>query len=255
MFDRYFEAAGHTLGEVAASQAGPLEVAARLVADCVAGGGVLHLFGSGHAQLLALDAYARAGGLACVNPILDPALSPAAGIEVALAERTVGHAAAILEAQDLRPGEVVLVASNSGVNPAPVEVALGCRDRGLAVVALTNFEQARATAPRHPSGARLHELADVVIDNRCPHGDTALELASGERVGPLTTVVGAAVVAALAARVAELVAERGQRPPVLVSQNLDGRAAAEANAELLRPYRERLGQAAGPAAAAREARR
>jgi uncharacterized phosphosugar-binding protein len=75
------------------------------------------------------------------------------------------------------------------------------------VVALTNLEQAKATAPRHPSGARLHELADVVIDNRCPTGDAALTLASGDRVGPLTTVVGAAVVAALCARVAELLLE------------------------------------------------
>ena len=133
-------------------------------------------------------------GLACVNPILDPALSPAAGLDLALVERTEGRAAAILEGEDLRAGEVVLVVSNSGVNAVPVEVALGCRERGLRVVALTNLEQAKATAPRHPSGARLHELADVVIDNRCPPGDAAVTLASGDRVGPLTTVVGAAVV-------------------------------------------------------------
>jgi uncharacterized phosphosugar-binding protein len=253
VFDRYFEAARHTLGEVAASQAGSLEVAARLVATSVAAGGVLHLFGTGHAQLLALDAYARAGGLAAVNPILDPALSPAVGLEVATAERTTGLGAAILAAQDLRQGEVVLVASNSGVNPVPVEVAIGCRDRGLSVVALTNLEQALATPARHPSGVRLPELADVVIDNRCPVGDAALELATGDRVGPLSTVVGAAVVAALAARVAELLADQGRRPPVLVSQNLDGRAAAETNAELLRPYLRRVRPAA--AAAGREAPR
>ena len=62
---------------------------------------------------------------------------------------------------------------------------------------LTNLEQAKATAPRHSSGARLHELADVVIDNRCPSGDAAVLLASGDQVGPLTTVVGAAIVAVL----------------------------------------------------------
>ena len=122
----------------------------------------------------------------------------------------------------------------------PVEVALGCRERGLRVVALTNLEQAKATAPRHPSGARLHELADVVIDNRCPPGDAAVTLASGDRVGPLTTVVGAAVVAALCARVAELLLEQGRRPPVLASQNLDGRPVAERNAELVRPYLDRV---------------
>jgi uncharacterized phosphosugar-binding protein len=201
---------------------------------------MLHLFGAGHSQLLGLDAYVRAGGLACVRPILDPALSPATGLELARAERTEGLGTALLAGEDLRPGEVVLIASNSGVNAAPVEVALGCRERGLRVVALTNLEQAEATAPRHSSGARLHELADVVIDNRCPTGDAALTLASGDRAGPLTTVVGAAVVAALCARVAELLSERGHQPLVLTSQNLDGVPAAERNAELLAPYLARM---------------
>jgi uncharacterized phosphosugar-binding protein len=80
----------------------------------------------------------------------------------------------------------------------------------------------------------------VVIDNRCLPGDAALTLASGDRVGPLTTVVGAAVVAALCARVAELLLEGGRRPPVLASQNLDGVAAVEGNAELLAPYLARV---------------
>jgi uncharacterized phosphosugar-binding protein len=237
--DRYFQSATATLAEVAATQGAALEAAARLVADSVAGGGVLHLFGAGHSQLVVLDAFVRAGGLACVNPIVDPALAPAAGVGVARVERTPGHAATVLAGEDLRPGEVVVVVSNSGVNPVPVEVALACRDRGLQVVALTNLEQAKATAARHASGVRLHELADVVVDNRCPAGDAAVDLPGGERVGPTTTVVGTAVLAALAARVAELLGERGAAVPVLVSQNLDGRDAAERNQTLLRAYRGR----------------
>jgi uncharacterized phosphosugar-binding protein len=160
------------------------------------------------------------------------------------ASSALGEVAAILDGEDLRAGEVVVVVSNSGVNAVPVEVALGCRERGLRVVALTNLEQAKVTAPRHSSGARLHELADVVIDNRCPPGDAALELASGARVGPLTTVVGAAVVAALCARVAELLEQQGHTPPVLASQNLDGPEVADHNATLLAPYADRAGQGA-----------
>jgi uncharacterized phosphosugar-binding protein len=78
----------------------------------------------------------------------------------------------------------------------------------------------------------------VVVDNRCPAGDAAVPLAGPLRVGPLSTVVGAAVVAGLAARVAELLQQRGAGVPVLVSQNLDG-GAAERNDELLRAYRGR----------------
>jgi uncharacterized phosphosugar-binding protein len=90
MLDRYADAARHALGEVAATQGEPLEEAARLVADNVAAGGILHLSGAGHAQLLAPPAPARAGGLARVNPILDPALSPGPGLELARVERTEG---------------------------------------------------------------------------------------------------------------------------------------------------------------------
>jgi uncharacterized phosphosugar-binding protein len=240
LLDRYFEAARAAIGEVAATQAERLEAVARRVADSVAGGGVLHLFGAGHSQLVALDAYWRAGGLACVHPILDPELDPALGPRLARVERLAGRADALLDRQDLRGGEVVLVISNSGVNPAPVEVALGCRRRGLFVVALTNLAQADAAAPRHPAG-RLHEVADLVVDNRCPPGDAALPLDGGPPVGPLTTVVGAAVVAALAARVAELLAERGQAPPVLASQNLDG--GRRRNQWLLDAYQARTGSA------------
>jgi uncharacterized phosphosugar-binding protein len=118
MLDRYVDAASGVLAEVAATQGEALEEAAGLVAAGVAAGGVLHLFGAGHSQLLALDAFARAGGLACVNPILDPALSPAAGLELGRVERTTGHGTALLAGQDLRPGEVVLIASNSGVKPS-----------------------------------------------------------------------------------------------------------------------------------------
>jgi uncharacterized phosphosugar-binding protein len=239
LLERYFEVARAALGEVAATQADRLEAVARRVADSVAAGGVLHVFGAGHSQLLALDAYWRAGGLACVHPIVVPELSPAAGPGVGAAERLAGRAAAVLDAEDLRPGEVVLVISNSGVNAVPVEVAVGCRQRGLLVVALCNLEQAAAAAPRHPAG-RLHEVADLVIDNRCPTGDAALPLAGGAPVGPLTTVVGAAVVAALAARVAELLAERGQAPPVLRSQNLDGDG-LRSNDDLLAAYGPRTG--------------
>ena len=84
----------------------------------------------------------------------------------------------------------------------------------------------------HLFGAGHSQL--LALDNRCPAGDAAAALASGDRVGPLTTVVG---VAALAARVAELLLEQGHNPPVLASQNLDGRRVAERNHQLLQPYR------------------
>jgi SIS domain len=96
MLDRYADAARHALG-----------------ADSVAADGMLHLFGAGHSQLLALDAYARTGGLACVNPILDPALSPAA----------------ILEGEDLRPGDAAVTLA-SGDRVGPLTTVVGATANG-----------------------------------------------------------------------------------------------------------------------------
>jgi uncharacterized phosphosugar-binding protein len=228
---RYAEAACATIQRAFGEQAGQLERVAGLIADAIAAGRVLHVAGAGHSQLIALDAYIRAGGLAGVNAIADAGLSPAAGRRGSMVERLEGYAAAILDGQDLQAGDVAIVVSNSGVNAVPVELALGFSERGLVVVALTSLAHSASVPARHPSGKKLSDLADFVIDTHCPVGDAALE-AGGARVGPLSTVVGAALVTALTARAAELLAERGTPPPVLVSQNL-GHDTRDANQRLL----------------------
>lgn len=182
--------------------------------------GVLHVFGTGHSQLVALELAGRAAGLAGVNAIADPALSPMRGQRAAATERLAGYGSVILDAEDLRAGEVLIVVSNSGINPVPIDVALGAKERGLFVAALVSVEHSRATAPRHPSGKRLFDVADAVLDIGTPVGDGALTVGD-VGVGPLSTVVSAAILHALICRVAELLAADGDDVGVLVSQNLN----------------------------------
>ena len=187
----------------------------------------------------------RRAGLRQPDPRPGPVPGHRAGAGPGRADR--GRAAAVLAGEDLRPGEVVVVISNSGVNAVPVEVALGCRERGLRVVALTNLEQAKATAPatRGPACTSWPTWSSTTAargrrrrhprlrgPGRAPdHGGRG-----GRGRRPLRPGGRAA-------------AGAGRRPPVLASQNLDGRPAAEANAELLAPYLERPGGGRdGPAA-------
>lgn len=135
-----------------------------LVAGSIRGGGRLHLFGSGHSQLVAVEATSRAGGLHCAHAIVDPALSPADPAHAGLVERVHGYAETVLACERLERGEVVVVVSNSGINPAPVEAALGCRERGLQVVAVTSVAHWASVPSRHRGGRRLFEVADVAID-------------------------------------------------------------------------------------------
>ncbi len=234
----YLDALRANLDVVVAAERPAVERAARAIAESVAAGGVVHYFGSGHSQLVALEPLQRAGGLAPVNVIADPALSPHAPRHAGAAERVPGYAAAIHGTADIRPGEVVVVVSNSGINAVPVEFALGARERGATVVALTNRAHSLAAAPRHATGRRLLDVADIVIDTHGRQGDTVVPV--GElTVGALSTVVGAALVNALTCRVAQLLAEEhGQAPPLLISQNAEGDAERH-NGALLDRYRDR----------------
>ena len=233
--DRYLQTAAAAV-DALRGQHEPIERAATLVATSIAQGGVLHVTGSGHSQLVALELAVRAGGLATVQAIADPALGPGAGSLAAHLERLPGYAPAVLEASDCRPGEVLVVVSNSGINPVPVELAQQGRDRDLRVVAVTSLAHSRGVASRHPDGHRLHELAEIVIDTAAPPGDTALQVA--ERwIGPLSTQLGIAVLHAMTCRVVELLAAQGHAAPVLTSQNLEH--GPDINAALLAQYRDR----------------
>lgn len=235
----YLDALRDHLGAAITREAAHVEAAADAIATSIAAGGVLHLFGTGHSQLVALELAERAAGLAAVRAIADPALSPVAGRRGADTERLPGYGRIVLDTEDLRTGEVLVVVSNSGINAVPVDVAHGAAERGLHVVAVTSLAHGAASPARHPSGKRLHEVAHTTIDTGSPAGDAAIALADGTPTGPLSTVLAAALLHAVASRAAELLLDRGERPPVLVSQNL---ADADVNAGLLARYADRTGR-------------
>lgn len=237
--DRYLRTVLGLVDDVRGDEAAAIERAATLAADAIRAGGVVHLFGAGHSQLVALEGFLRAGGLAAVNVLHDPALSPARPEPASRIERLPGYAEALLASSDLRPGEVLIVVSNSGVNPVPVEVAELGASRGLHVVAITSRRHTTAVPPRHPSGRRLVDIAEVVIDTHGPAGDAAETLPSGVRVGGVSTVLAVAILTAVTVRAAELLEADGDVPPVIESQNLPGGGAA--NAERVARYRARRG--------------
>jgi uncharacterized phosphosugar-binding protein len=86
---------------------------------------------------------------------------------------------------------------------------------------------------------RLFEVADLVLDDHAPVGDALVELPGmAQRVGPSSTVVGAAMLNAVMVRTAELLLQATGDAPVLMSANLDGGEAH--NQRWLDHYRGRL---------------
>jgi len=210
-----------------------LERAAEIVAASLAAGGVLHLFGTGHSHMIAEEVFYRAGGLIPVNAMLDAEVVLSGGATRSTqTERTSGKAAEIAARYDLRGGDAGVVISNSGRNPAPVEMAQLMRARGMAVIAITSMRHSSAAAAIEPPGKRLFEVADVVLDNGGAHGDAALELPGVARpAGPTSTVVGAAIAQSLIIATMENLAQRGLRVINLPSANVDGGEASDLAAE------------------------
>ena len=236
----YHQAAMRLIEAIARSQGENLERAAQAVFASLRAGGVFHVFGSGHSHALAEEAYHRAGGLVPVNAIqevfLTPLTSPRTSSQL---ERIPGLARIILEDHDLRTGEVLMVISNSGINAVPVEVALEGRSRGLTVIALTSLAHSNGVGSRHPSGKRLFEVADIILDNCGEPGDAAVRFEGFRgRVGPTSLLAGAYLINSLVCRVVELFLAQGFTPPVYLSANVPG--GDEHNQELEARYRGRI---------------
>jgi uncharacterized phosphosugar-binding protein len=246
--DSYAAVARATITRFLATQRDAITEAGRLVAASLLDGGVLQAFGTGHSRSVALELVGRAGGLvpanqlgirdlvyygdATVGDILDP-----------LVERETGLAERILELARIEPADVFVVASNSGGNAAIVEMAQLATRRGHPLIAITSLAHTRAITPRHPSGQRLADLADVVIDNCAPYGDAAVELPGGDHVGPLSNLTGVLAANLLVAEVAGRYVAADAAPPLFGSLNAPGND--EHNADLLARYgsRVRLGDA------------
>ncbi|BCB88679.1 sugar isomerase domain-containing protein [Phytohabitans suffuscus] len=196
--------------------------AAELVARSFAAEGIFYVFGSGHSHMFGEEAFYRAGGAVRVCPILkSPHMLHEGAVHSTVLERETGHAEDLLKGYRL-DGEtdVLLIASNSGANPLPLEVAEVARGRGVPLIAITSRRY--ATAIDRP-GPRLHELADVVVDNHCPPGDALVELGPElPDCGPSSTVVGMTLLNAVIVEALGIQLRRGETPQVFMSANMTG---------------------------------
>lgn len=216
----------------------PLKHACAEVARSLRDGGVLHVFGSGHSMLPAIDATFRAGGLAPVNLLHDPALAPWEPTRVGRIERLSGYGTALAELQDLRAGEVLVVISHSGINAVPIEVAQYAVAQGLTVIAITSTAHSLASQSRHPAGKRLLDVADIVLDTHAPEGDVTLTLGDGTETGPTSTLLAVLMVHSLTIGAMERLAANGATLPVLRSMNRT--SGDDSNAATIAMFRERL---------------
>jgi uncharacterized phosphosugar-binding protein len=217
----YLRAASALLERVVDQEAQEIETVAGLMARSISGGGLVHVFGSGHSMLPALELFPRYGSFVGLHPLVDPRLLwvnvlGSGGVPEMLFLQTVeGYATVFLDGQHLRRGDVLVIFSHSGTSAIAVEAATYAKEAGLTVVGILSRETAFAES-RHSSGCKLSELADVVIDTGVPRGEGLIEVDGlAQPVGAGSTVVATAIGLALVAACAEELVRLGH--PVVQS--------------------------------------
>jgi uncharacterized phosphosugar-binding protein len=238
-YDSYYAEAQKQLAQVYSAQRGAIEQAAEWLGEALANDRWLYAFGTGHSHLLAEEIFYRAGGLAHAVPILDDRLMlHANAIEATYVEREEGYAVGLLKQYPVAAGDMLIVASNSGRNAVPIELALIGRERGLKVVVITSLQQTRAWPSRHSSGKRLADAGDLIIDNCAVNGDACPKLPGMPgAIGPTSTVTGALIVNLIIVQGIENALMRGTVPEIYISSNTSG---DNHNETLLQKYKSRI---------------
>jgi uncharacterized phosphosugar-binding protein len=204
-----------------------IQKAAGLMADSIASDRAVYYFGSGHSVLPALDVFPRYGSFVGLQPIHDTRLmwsnviGPGGTPELLWLERQEGYIKNVFNSYVMDSRDTLIVVSHGGLNAAGIEAAMYAKERGLKVIVITSEENYRASQPRHSSGKKLGDLADVLIDNGAPPEDSIIHIDGWEEpVAASSTVTVMVISMALVAETASLLAQRGIHIPTFVSPNV-----------------------------------
>lgn len=204
------------------SQADKIKEAAAWCARTIVDDKIIHTFGTGHSQMIAMEPFTRAGGLANVNAILDStALTFEGARRSASIEQLSGIAQIVWDQHKIDDDDLLIVISNSGRNAMPIEMATIAKDRGIQVIAITSIAQSFKYPSRHKSGLRLFDMADLVIDNLVPPGDGLMNI-NHNLTGPPSSIAGIYIIQTIVTEAMKLAAAQGVKLPVYFSQNIDG---------------------------------
>ena len=203
------------LKRIEAEEGEKLKAAAEVVADVICRDGIVHTFGCGHSHLPCLDTFYRAGGLACVSPILDEDLMLHDGAaKSSRMEKMSGIAAEAFRRAGVKKDDLVVVISASGKNAAPVEMCECAKAAGVKLVTVSSSAYV-------DHGAKLLSLGDISIDCKVPYGDAVIDVGEA-KMGGLSTYASLFILNTILIEGAKKALARGTQPPIYISGNVEG---------------------------------
>lgn len=238
-YQLYQQQVNRVLEAIFQNEAAAIERAGALLADSLEQDGLLFVFGCGHSHILAEELFYRAGGLAAVYPIFETAAMLHEGAaKSSQVERMSGYAKHVIARYPVSDKDCMLVVSTSGINPFPMEMAQGAKDRGAKVIGISSFEY-RGRPSRREDGKHLPDFCDICINNHVPAGDASVEIcADGTMAGPVSTIASVAIANSIALTACEKLRGQGIEPRVFKSGNCPG--TDEHNAAILSDFLPRI---------------
>lgn len=219
--------------------------AAEIMADTTAKGGVVHVFGSGHSVGFSMEMQNRVGSLANIHKIENNDFVLRGKMSLAefkdpnnKFERRPGLAGEFFELYSVAPEDCFIIISNSGINGLVIDMAITAKERGNKVIVVTSWQHTSAEDSRHPSGKKLYELGDVVIDNCGPRGDALIETGKVEKICSVSSITGAFIAQALETETVRILREQNLEAPIFWAEHLEN--AKEHNAALREKYHGRV---------------
>ena len=211
----YLEQIVEILQRIEREECAKMTEAAETVADVICRDGIIYTFGCGHSHLPCLDTFYRAGGLACVSPILDEDLMLHDGAaKSSRMEKMPGIAAEAFRRHHVTPNDLIVVISASGKNAAPVEMCECAKKAGVKLVTISSSAYI-------DHGAKLLSLGDIAVDCKVPYGDAVIDVGEA-KMGGLSTYTSLFILNSILIDGAKKALAKGTVPPIYRSGNVEG---------------------------------
>jgi uncharacterized phosphosugar-binding protein len=250
VFTQYLSAVRSSIDAIEATQLPFIREAACHFANTILEGRLVHVFGTGHSRMAVEEMFPRYGSFPGFHPIVELSMTYHNAVvgangqrQAMFLENVQGFGPILWRNFATSPADALLAISTSGCNAVTVDVAVEAKKLGMKIVALTSLAHAHASSSRHESGKKLHEVADIVLDQQAPAGDSAVWIEGLETpVAPISSVSGCAIINLVKAEVARLLTEAGSPPKVLTAAcHVGADGARQLFEETYDDYRRRVG--------------
>ena len=196
MLNRYADYVENILNQVIETQLDKMPIIAEKILDRVASGGKFIIYGAGHGHVLAEEMLDQVGGFSFPKPY-NPQDLFGPPLKAGYVERNYEFAEVFYTMMDLKSEDALWLISNSGTNGVVVELAKRAHEDGSLLIAHTNMNQTATVSARHPSGKKMYEYADYIIDNCGEDGDAGFETVNEKKQGPTSNMIGTFILQAL----------------------------------------------------------